>query len=301
MKLLNQQTEIDSNQFDFNLSFIKRTLKSAGLAKPHRKRQKGASRYQHYPATLISGIGSLIVEIDFLERYMSGHSSPLNFISFSCKKLKLKQFKRILAQTGSCAKQEIEWFCNSFFIPDCFKMDNGAAFVGSISAKRSLSQIVKLFLQKKIIPIFTAPRKPWNNGSVEGSNSVFARNFWNKFNFSSAEEIDEKLKLFNQANIEYSDYQPSEIKRDDNKEFIPKIYFIRKVYEDQQNDKGKIEILNDKINLPKEYINLFTLSEWNLKTEMLTVYFEKEQQSIIIKKVKFKINKKSRDGCPHFI
>lgn len=175
-------------------------------------------------------------------------------------------------------------------------MDNGLAFIGSASGKRSLSKIVKLLFEKKIIPVFTAPRKPWNNGSVEGSNSVFARNFWNKFIFNSVEEVDEKLEFFNQANIEYSYYQPNEIKRDDNKEFIPKIYFIRKVCEEQQNDKGKIEILNDKINLPKEYINLFTLSEWDLKTEMLTVYFEKEQQPIIIKKVKFKINKRSMGG-----
>ena len=59
-------------------------------------------------------------------------------------------------------------------------MDNGLAFIGSASSKRSLSKTVKSLFQKQVIPIFTNPRSPWNNGSVEGSNSVFARNFWNK-------------------------------------------------------------------------------------------------------------------------
>lgn len=269
-------------------------MKAAGLVKPHCKRRKGASRYQYYSATLINNIGSLIVEIDFLERYIKGQTRPLNFIAFSCKRLNLRQFRRILAQTSHYAQKEIEWFGDNFFIPDAVKLDNDLAFIGSASGKRSLSKIVLSLFQKKIIPIFTAPRKPWNNSSVEGSNSVFARNFWNKFTFNSLEEVDEKLKLFNQANVEHSNYQGGEIKQNCNKEFIPRIYFIRKAYEDEQKDKGKIEILNDKINLPKEYINLFTLSEWNLKLEALTVYFEKEQKPIVIKKIKFKINERSK-------
>ena len=49
-----------------NLSFIKSVLKELGLAKPHQKRRKGVSKYHNYPKQLISEIGSLILEIDFI-------------------------------------------------------------------------------------------------------------------------------------------------------------------------------------------------------------------------------------------
>ena len=74
------------------------------------------------------------------------------------------------------------------------------------------------------------------------------------------------------------------------KEFIQQIFFIRKVYQNQENEKAEINILGEKINLPNEYINLFTLSKWNLKTKILYTYFEKEQKKILIKKIWFKIN-----------
>ena len=89
----------------------------------------------------------------------------------------------------------------------------------------------------------------------------------------------------------YSDYDQNKIQKKEDEEFIPQIYFIRRVYENQESEKSEIIILNEKINLPNEYINLYTLSQWNLKSKMLYVYFEKEQKKILIEKLKFKINK----------
>ena len=271
------------------------------MAKAHKKKTKGNSKYQHYPKTLIEKLGVFIVEIDFLERVIKGQTKPLNFISFSCKKLNLRQFKRISAQTSVCARIEIKWFCDNFFTPDGFKMDNGLSFIGTASGKRSLSKVVIMLLNMKVLAIFTSPRSPWNNGSVEGSNSVFARNFWNKFIFNSIADVDRRLESFNASSLNRSKFNKEDFKQTVKKKFIPKIYFIRKVGHDEKKEKGEINILNEKINLPKEYVNLFTLSEWNLKAETLKILFEKEQKKQIIKKIKFKINKRSRDGCSHFI
>lgn len=289
------------NKEKINLSFIKKVLRDSGLAKTRIKKVKGNSVYQHYPKTLIEKLGSTIVEMDFLERVIKGQTAPLNFISFSCKKLNLRRFKRISAQTGVCAIKEIKRFCDDFFVPDGFKMDNGLPFIGSASGKRSLSKIVLMLFKMNVTPIFTNHRSPWNNGSVEGSNSVFARNFWNKFTFNSINEVDKKLKSFNASSLNRSKFNKEDFKRSVKKKFIPKIYFIRKAHENAKKKKGEIDVLNEKINLPKAYINLFTLSEWNLRTEILTVLFEKEQKRKIIKKIKFKINKKSKLGVSHFI
>ncbi len=279
------------NSAKINLSFIKSVLKEFGLSKSHQKRKRGGSKYQNYPKQLISEIGSLILEIDFIQRFIKGQTMPVHFIAFSCKLLGLKQYRRISAQTNENAGKELEWFFDNFFIPDAVKMDNGLAFIGSNSAKRTISKTIKFLFDKKIIPVFTNPRSPWNNGSVEGSNSVFARNFWNKFTFKSIVDLDKKLEQFNKSSLWYSDYDQSKIKEKENKKFIPQIYFIRRAYENQENGKGEINVLNEKINLPKEYINLYTLSQWNLKTETLYVYFEEEQKKILIKKLRFEINK----------
>ena len=275
-----------------NISFITSALKELKLSKPHKKRIKGCSEYQRYPKMLISQIGKLILEIDFIQRFIKGQTKPIHFIGFSCKPLKLRQYRRISGQANINVRKELEWFLNNFFIPNATKMDNDLAFIGSNSAKRTISKTVKFLFDKKIIPIFTNPRSPWNNGSIEGSNSVFARNFWNKIEFNSIRKIDRRLKLFNQSSLEYSDYEQNESENKKNKKFIPQIYFIRKVYENQRkNGKGEINILNEKIKLPGEYINLYTLSKWNLKTGMLYIYFENEQKKILIKKLKFQINK----------
>lgn len=284
----NQNKNIDLE--NINLSFIISVLKELGISKPHQKRKKGISKYQHYPKQLISEIGLLILEIDFVQRFIKGQTKPVHFIAFSCKRFNLKQYRRIPAQTNKNARKGIIWFYKEFFIPEAIKMDNGLAFIGSNSAERTISKTVKFLFKKKIIPVFTNPRSPWNNGSVEGSNSVFSRNFWNKFTFESIEDLDEKLELFNQSSLWYSDYDKNKIQKKEDKEFIHRIYFIRKVYENQKSEKGEINVLNVKINLPKEYINLYTLSEWNLKTKMLYTYFEKEQKKILIKKMKFEVN-----------
>lgn len=286
-----QDTDINS----INSSFIISALKELRLSKPHKKRTKGCSEYQHYPKTLIRLIGKLILEIDFIQRFIKGQTKSLHFIGFSCKKLKFRQYRRISGQTNINVRKELEWFFDNFFLPDATKMDNDLAFIGSNSAKRTISQTIKYLFDKKIIPIFTNPRSPWNNGSIEGSNSVFARNFWNKFEFGSIEDVDAKLKLFNQSSLEYSDYGQNEFEKKNNENFVPQIYFIRKVHEDQlKNNKGEINVLNEKMEPPCEYINLYTLSEWNLKTGMLYVYFENDGKKILIKKMKFQINKNSQ-------
>jgi len=283
------------NLDSINHKFIQRTLKEFGLSKPHKKKVKGLSKYQCYPKILISKIGNRILEIDFLQRFIQGQTKPVHFIAFSCKSLKFRHYKRISAQTSLNTISAIKNFCDQFFIPDVIKMDNDLAFIGSNSAKRIISKTVQFLFSKHIIPLFTNPRNPWNNGSVEGSNSVFARNFWNKFIFNSINELDRKLNYFNQSSLEYSDYEYHDFKQkfyQDQKEFNPVIYFIRKVITDQENnDSGKINILNENIDLPNEYINLFTLSKWDLKTETLYIFFEKEQKEILIKKLKFQINK----------
>lgn len=228
--------------------------------------------------------------------------SLLTLIAFAyTKPVRLRQFKRILAANKDYAIIETTKLFKRFFIPNYAKVDNGLAFIGSASAKRSLSDFILFLFKYKVIPIFTAPRKPWNQASVEGANSVFTKKFWNKRYFSSVTEIDQQLELFNQAYLRYSEFNKSQIPKKTKKKFKPQVYFIRKVYEDERTDNGYIEVLNEQLIIPKSYINLFVLACWDLKTEILNVMFEKDKRVILIKKYRFPINLLSKKKVSHFI
>lgn len=282
------------------LRTIGQILKDSGLSKERKRdKHKGASRYLCYPEyTIYTFLGGRVLESDFIgKKYLTGRTEPLNFITFSFKKEpKLRYFKRVEGQTAEDFITQCNHFFEKFERPNFVKVDNCLAVIGSASGKRNISKVMKFLLEHQVIPIFAVPRQPFSQASIEGNNSVFSRKFWNKINFKSEKEVDEKLEWFNLSSQRYLGYQPPKIKFKHKKNFIPKVYFIRQVKEDkEQTGKAYIDILNEKVFLPKSYINYFVLAEWNLKEERLYIYFEKEQESKIIKKLSFKINPRSKE------
>jgi hypothetical protein len=145
-----------------------------------------------------------------------------------------------------------------------------------------------------VVPIFAVPRKPFSQASIEGNNSVFARKFWNRRTFGSLEEIDASLVAFNQASLRYTGYRPPVKDGDSQQTFVPRVYFTRQVRETEEHTDGFIDVLNEKVSLPKAYINYFVLTEWNLSTELLRVYLENDKQLEEIKNSPFPINPRSK-------
>lgn len=272
-------------------------LKLSGKRK--KDKYKGAARYLCYPEhTIYTLLGGRVLESDFIgKKYITGRTEPLNFIAFSFKKEpRLRYFKRVSGQTADNFIEQSNHFFKKFEKSDFMKLDNSLATIGSASGKRNISKAMDFLLNNQVIPIFAVPRKPFSQASIEGNNSVFARKFWNRIEFKSVEEVDEKLEWFNLSSQRYTGYQPPKVKSKTKKDFIPKIYFIRQVKEDkEQTGKAFIDVLNEKVFLPKCYINYFVLAEWLLKKERLYIYFEKEQESKMIKKLSFKINPRSKE------
>jgi hypothetical protein len=278
-----------------NRSFINRILKHAELLHITKKRVKHGSRYQHYPERLLTRLGQYILEADFLERYLTDQSEPVNFVGMSVKTLKLRQFQRIGGQTNQELINSLNWFEKNFFTPEAVKLDNAASNTGSLYYQRTLGNVILHLLSHKIIPVFTAPRKPWNNGSVEGSNSVFGRNFWQPNIFTSVDDIDLKLTFFNLSSLKHSLYESKCKPTVKNEKFVPRIYYIRKVEAIASGRQGCFSVANTTLFIHKKYINLFVLAEWNLKTENLIVLFETETgQAQRIYQQKFLIHPKSK-------
>ena len=186
-------------------------------------------------------------------------------------------------------------------------MDNAAAKIGGHNHPRILSGVVEFLLERQVYPIFSVPRTPATQASVEGSNSVFARKFWNREQFESLGHVDERLRVFNENNRRYLGYEPPGDGSQQRKPFIPKVYFLRQVSEQQNGNGGSIDVLNERVELPAGYIKYFVLAEWNLEEEKLLVRFEEREEgqdgqeesvtSRVIKQTEFPIHEASKKRC----
>lgn len=279
------------------LRTIGQIMKDLGLPSRPKGKKKGAAKYLRYPETTIYGgyLGNRVMEADFIQRrYLQGNGTPLHFVGFSAKKdPKFRYYKRIEDLTVEIFIDACDEFLGKFDKPDVLKLDNASTFIGSVSGKRTLSRVMLYLLQRQITPVFAVPRKPFSQGSIEGNNSVFSRFFWNRRYFENIEDLDRQLEWFNAASLRYSGYE----KPDQNlkqKPFIPKVCFLRQIHEsDTHPGNGMINILNEEILLPTDWINFFVLAEWDLKSQKLIVSLEENDTLITLAKMDFKINQTS--------
>jgi len=284
-----------------SLRTIGRIMVNLGLTKGNKRgKNKGAAQYLCYPEhTIYNLLGGRVLEADFIgQKHITGRTEPLNFIGFSFKKVpKIRYFKRIESQRADDFIVQSKHFFREFEKPEYMKVDNDPATIGSASGRRNISRTMNFLLENQVIPIFTVPKRPFTQASIEGNNSVFSRKFWNRIEFKSVEEVDEKIEWFNRSSVEYLGYYRPKEKKTKKEGFIPKVYLIRQVGENKEKKEGFINVLNEKILLPKSYIKYYVLAEWNLKEERIYIRFEKEKESEIIKNISFKINPRSKEKC----
>ena len=245
-----------------------------------------------------------MLEADFVgEKYITGRTEPINFIGYSFKKEpRLRHFQRVEGETTDEFIKKTEKFFSRFEKPNVVKVDNAMAMIGGGGGKPALSRTMIFLLDYQVYPVYSVLRKPFTQASIEGNNSVFARKFWNKFEFGSVEEIDRRLESFNESSRRYTQYSPPETDPTSDDKFEPKVYFTRQVQQSDNGSKGEVGILNETIELPTDYVKYFVLGEWQLKEEKLLVRFEKEEEgSTVIKSVDFPINERSKERCPNLL
>jgi hypothetical protein len=275
------------------LRTIGRILAELGLSGKRRTtKAKGAARYLCYPEhTIYQQLPGRVLEADFIGKKYLGGGEPLNFIGFSFKKQpKLRHFQYVPAQTCDVLIKQCQRFFARFEKPDFLKVDNCGATIGSGSGQRTLSRFICFLLSEQIIPIFSVPRKPFSQASIEGNNSVFSRKFWNQRVFTGQPDVIQQLEWFNEASEHYTGYCRPVQSSPRKSHFVPQIYFIRQVADEAGARSGFINVLNEKISLPAAYINYFMLARWDLSRERLDIYFEKELKPKRIKQMKFTIN-----------
>jgi hypothetical protein len=280
------------------LRTIGHILKDLGLSQCRkRERNAGASAYLCYPEhTVYNKLGKRVMEADIVgQKFLAGQTEPLHFAGFSFKIApKLRYFQRIESKGADSLINGCKYVFKRFEKPDCIKLDNAADSIGSRSGKRNISRVMAFLLGQEVYPIFAVPRRPFSQASIEGNNSVFARRFWNQRTFESVKDVDCQLGWFNQASLEYTGYEPLMNGSQENRRFVPKVYFLRQVRDSGNGRHGWIEVLNEIVTLPPSYISYFVIARWHLLKETLTVYIEKEKRLETIISVPFEINSRSR-------
>jgi len=282
-----------------SLSFVGRVLKETEMVKAPRKKEKGRSKYMKYPECTLRKLGKIMMSIDFIgPKYLKGSDNRINFLS--CKYIRPEKHgmtRRIEGQTTQETIKILKDVWRTHPIPDVLKIDNDSAFGANLAYKKNIGNLAFFLLNLGVSPLYIAPRSPWNNGDVEGYNSVFSKKFWNKLQFTDEEEIDIKIKDFNIAYKKYSqlisnnpqlteeevkhisDYKNINLQNKKAKNFKSnKIYFLRivrrKNAKGSDNEYGYINILKHEIKLPKNIINLFVFCILDVKSKKLTINTE---------------------------
>lgn len=282
--------------------YINDILRNAGRSKRHHQKRRGIAKYLCYPVVCVQRLGNRIAEVDFVgHKFIAGQSAPLHFLSVAYSTpARLRCILRTNGETAADAIAGTQTIFIKLGWPEVVRIDAGIPFTGHLERRdgvgaRVVSKFACTMLYNEVVPVYGAIRSPWNQGTVEGSNSVFEKNFWQKHEFTSVDMVEERLRAFNECSKRYARWSPwlSETKGDS---FIPRICFIRKVEEDTWGKNGCILVASTRVSLPYEYIGLFVFVEWNLKNETIAISFEREEQITQIAEVSFPINPRSKKG-----
>lgn len=258
-----------------------------------------------YPKEFLATLGTSLCQIDFIgPRYLKGSTEPLHFLS--CKFVrpaKKHLFLRIPSQTTRAV-------LNAFFLlfytlnlplPDVLQMDNGTAFRGFIERKGCVGKVIKWLCANGAIPLFNAPNSPWNNGSVEGGNSVFDRKVWQAFHFTSITEVDQKLSEFNRAYDAYLLWDPQMLAKGkpsiDPRNITakqvknlkqPYLYLLRVVRESY--GRCQVEVLNRYITLPDPYKGQYVIVRLDLVQHAIQMSQDVNGKQTVLHTGKFLLN-----------
>lgn len=252
-----------------------------------------AVKEQNYPVDALRSLGTIHEGIDFIgQKYLKGKSDPLHFFTRVYRyPFVLRLIKRVNDQTMTTSLEAVNQDWKQYPIPDCLWMDNGFSFVSSGRGSRTISTFIQYLLALKIIPIFIAPKKPWMNGAVEGTNSVFAKKVWKKYQFASLAQVDETVERFER---EYQSINPlpkpmlgERLKADRNYQqalsrFSPKkgmvIYLVRLV--EMYNDRPAIRIFKELVYLDKQYLNIYVLVKINVYQNTIELFIQPDSDSL---------------------
>lgn len=253
-----------------------------------------------YPTGFLSAIGAMLAQIDFVgPRFIEGCETPLHFLSMRfLRPFTVHLFFRIERQTTA---EVMRVFSTVFFdlrfpLPDAMQQDNDSTLRGCINQPGIVGRYIRWLCHNGVVPIFNAPKSPWNTGAVEGGNSVFDRKFWTARRFASIQEVDAKLAVFNAAYERYlrSDtprphrpkpcMRPSAVQRFKDLVHLPQSFlFLLRIVREDRFGKYTIEVLNRYIELSVKLKGQFVIVQIQLEEQWMKVWQERGDHTVLVR------------------
>jgi putative transposase len=286
-----------------SVSTIKRIVKKHNLKVNKRERYKRVKSKKRYTILNPTRIDEMH-QMDFVgPRFIKGYGavSSLNLIDVVSDQVHIEQYAN--KSMDNVIAFLIQYWSNNP-IPRYLQVDNGMYFIGDFKYPRKFSRFIRLCLYVGIEVVFTNPKSPWMNGSIENFNKWFGEKFWEKEVFTSLEDIRTKSKHFVKQHNDLSAWKgrnnvleqikPTKILKDATEINLGKltltdgkIHFIRKV-----DNGGKINVLNEAFKVGEEFIGEYVWATICLRKQKMEVYYRAKDKDavVLIKRFEYKLN-----------
>lgn len=286
-----------------SVSTIKRIVKKHNLKVNKRERYKRVKSKKRYTILNPTKIDEMH-QMDWVgPRFIKGYGaiSSLNLIDVASNQVHIEQYT---AKSMDNVIAFLTRYWSDNVIPKYLQVDNGMCFIGDFKYPRKFSRFIRLCLHVGIEIVFIAPKSPWMNGSIENFNKWFGTKFWEKETFVSLGDIRIKSKHFVSQHNDLSAWkkrdmgltqiEPVRMLKDvpeTNFAKLPltegKIHFIIKV-----NSEGAIGVLNEDVDVGKEFIGEYILATVCLKKQTIEVYYQGKEHdtAMLIKEFNYTVN-----------
>lgn len=297
-----------------HISTINRVLKRNGLIADKPAVSKSNKSKIFYPDIMAKYPGH-VYELDLVTpRYITnyGRIVSVNRVDIYSGLANLNQYD------SKGAEAIIEFIISDWKInpkPIYLKLDNEASFRGSVYHKKSFGKLTRFCLNFGVQLIFIPFNEPWRNSYVESFNSRFNEMLWLSTNFNDLEHLRRESIQFRDQHNQYQVYKKANFGNQKNHNYklirFPKdfefstqyelpitkgqLHFIRWV-----NEKGVINILNEKIPLGINVCCEYVWCTIDTNRQSLSVYYKATYESPreLIRELDYKLRETAIEPIP---
>jgi len=271
-----------------HLSTIHRVLQRHHLVE-HKSSQADPNKPKIYYPDIRAKHPGHIYELDLVTpRYITGYGRVIsvNRVDVYTGQANLDQY----ASKGADSVIEFiveDW--KAYAKPQYLKVDNEAAFRGSLIHQRTFGKLTRFCLNFGVELIFIPFNEPWRNPYIESFNSRFNEHLWMFQKFTDLSHLKRESRQFRDQHSHYQTYKKEHFSQQkplgytisqfpENFVFDPStelpitkglVHFIRWV-----DEKGYINILNEPIYVNKDLCCEYVWSTIHTADQTLEIYYQ---------------------------
>jgi len=297
-----------------HLSTINRVLKRNDLINEKRSTRDPNKPKAYYPDIRALHPGHLY-ELDLVTpRYITGYGRiiSVNRVDVYTGQVNLDQYTS--KGVDNIVKFVTEdW--KTYPKPTFLKLDNEAAFRGSLIHPRTFGKLTRFCLNFGVQIIFIPFNEPWRNPYIESFNGRFNELLWTSQKFTDLDNIKRESKHFRDQHNHYQSYKKDHFSKQklhgyttsklpvsfafDPTIELPitkgKLHFIRWV-----DEKGYVNILNEPFYVNKELCCEYIWSTIDTSEQRLCMYHQvaEEAPRALVKSIDYKLREPVKERIP---